>query len=34
MERIDNGLPPETWEERASSGLVPPGAREVMSTNT
>jgi dihydropyrimidine dehydrogenase (NAD+) subunit PreA len=34
MERVDNGLPPETWEERASSGLVPPGAREVMSTNT
>ena len=34
MERIDNGLPPETWEERTVKGLVPPAVREVMSTNT
>ena len=34
MERIDNGLPFESWEERTAKGLVPPGAQEVMSTNT
>jgi len=34
MERIDNGLPPESWEDRTAKGLVPPGAAEVMSTNT
>jgi dihydropyrimidine dehydrogenase (NAD+) subunit PreA len=34
MECIDNGLPSETWEERTAKGLVPPGARDVMSTNT
>ena len=34
MERIDNGLPVESWEDRTASGLVPPGACEVMSTNT
>jgi dihydropyrimidine dehydrogenase (NAD+) subunit PreA len=34
MERVDNGLPFESWEERTAKGLVPPGAREVMSTNT
>ena len=34
MERIDNGLPFESWEERTTKGLVPPGAQEVMSTNT
>jgi dihydropyrimidine dehydrogenase (NAD+) subunit PreA len=34
MERIDNGLPFESWEERTAKGLVPPGAEEVMSTNT
>jgi dihydropyrimidine dehydrogenase (NAD+) subunit PreA len=34
MERIDKDLPFESWEERTAKGLVPPGAREVMSTNT
>jgi len=34
MERIDKDLPPESWEERVAKGLVPSGAREVMSTNT
>ncbi len=26
MERIENGLPPQTWEERVASGTVPDGA--------
>jgi dihydropyrimidine dehydrogenase (NAD+) subunit PreA len=26
MERIDNGLPPQTWEERVAAGTVPEGA--------
>jgi dihydropyrimidine dehydrogenase (NAD+) subunit PreA len=30
MERIDNGLPPQTWEERTAAGLVPAGASEVL----
>jgi dihydropyrimidine dehydrogenase (NAD+) subunit PreA len=34
MERVDNGLPFESWEERTAKGLVTPGAQEVMSTNT
>src|SRR5271156_6494831 len=34
MERIDNGLPFESWEERTAKGLIPPEAHEVMSTNT
>jgi dihydropyrimidine dehydrogenase (NAD+) subunit PreA len=34
MERVDNGLPFESWEERTAKGLVPSGAQEVMSTNT
>jgi len=34
MERVANGLGFESWEERTAKGLVPPGAREVMSTNT
>jgi dihydropyrimidine dehydrogenase (NAD+) subunit PreA len=34
MERVDNGLPFESWEERTAKGLVPPGTQEVMSTNT
>ena len=34
MERVNNGLPFESWEERSAKGLVPPGAHEVMSTNT
>jgi dihydropyrimidine dehydrogenase (NAD+) subunit PreA len=34
MERFDNGLPFESWEERTAKGLVPSGASEVMSTNT
>ena len=34
MERVDSGLPFESWEERSAKGLVPPGAHEVMTTNT
>jgi dihydropyrimidine dehydrogenase (NAD+) subunit PreA len=34
MERVDNGLRFESWEERTAKGLVPPGTEEVMSTNT
>jgi dihydropyrimidine dehydrogenase (NAD+) subunit PreA len=34
MERIDKDLPFESWEERTAKGLVPPRAREAMSTNT
>jgi len=30
MERIDNGLPPQTWEQRTAAGLVPAGASEVL----
>ena len=28
MERIENGLPPQTWEERTAAGLIPAGAAE------
>ncbi len=28
MERIENGLPPQTWEERSAAGLVAVGAGE------
>ena len=28
MDRVENGLPPETWEQRTASGLVPAGASE------
>ncbi len=34
MERVENGLPFESWEERTAKGLAGPGAREVMSTDT
>ena len=34
MERVDNGLAFESWEERTAKGLVPPGTHEVMSTNS
>lgn len=34
MERIDNGLSFESWEERTSKGLMAPGSHRVMSTNT
>ena len=34
MERIDKGLPFESWEERVAKGLVTTGTGEVMSTNT
>lgn len=33
MDRVDAGLPSQTWEERTAVGLVPDGSREVMSTN-
>jgi dihydropyrimidine dehydrogenase (NAD+) subunit PreA len=32
MERVENGLPFESWEERSARGLAPPG-QPVMSTN-
>ena len=28
MERIDNGLPPQTWEERTAAGMVQAGGGE------
>ena len=28
MERIENGLPPQTWEERTAAGLVPAGTSD------
>ncbi len=31
MERIDNGLSPQTWEERTAAGLV-PGTSEVLTS--
>jgi dihydropyrimidine dehydrogenase (NAD+) subunit PreA len=34
MERIDEGISAESWEQRVAKGLVPSGASEVMSTNT
>lgn len=34
MERIDNGLLFESWEERTAKGLIPPSTHGVMSTNT
>jgi len=33
MERIENGLAPQTWEERSAAGMVPDGAQQPMSTN-
>ena len=33
MERVDNELPFESWEERTAEGLVPPGTHGVMSAN-
>ncbi|MGH9596671.1 MAG: NAD-dependent dihydropyrimidine dehydrogenase subunit PreA, partial [Edaphobacter sp.] len=34
MERVDNGMAFESWEDRTAKGLVQPGAQGVMSTNT
>ncbi len=33
MEQIQNGLPPQTWEERVAAATVPENATEVMNTN-
>jgi dihydropyrimidine dehydrogenase (NAD+) subunit PreA len=30
MERVENGLPAETWEQRTSEGLVPGGTAEAV----
>ena len=30
MERIDNGLPPQTWEERTAERLLPGTSCEVL----
>jgi dihydropyrimidine dehydrogenase (NAD+) subunit PreA len=29
MVRMENGLPPQTWEERVAAGLTPAGVSEV-----
>jgi dihydropyrimidine dehydrogenase (NAD+) subunit PreA len=34
MERLDNGLPFESWEERSANGLTPSGTQRVTSTNS
>jgi dihydropyrimidine dehydrogenase (NAD+) subunit PreA len=34
MERVDNGLSFESWEDRTEKGAVPSGVQGVMSTNT
>ena len=33
MERIDTGLPPETWEERVAAGVVPQGVGHAGNPN-
>jgi dihydropyrimidine dehydrogenase (NAD+) subunit PreA len=33
MDRIDSGLPSETWEQRVASGTISEGTSEVLSTN-
>lgn len=33
MERVENGLPRQSWEDRASAGMVPEGAREALGAN-
>lgn len=30
MERIENGLPTQSWADRTSAGVIPEGAREVL----
>jgi dihydropyrimidine dehydrogenase (NAD+) subunit PreA len=30
MERIDNGLPPQTWDERVAAGTVPKGVEHAL----
>jgi dihydropyrimidine dehydrogenase (NAD+) subunit PreA len=32
MERIENGLAPQTWAERTAAGITPDGACEVVNT--
>ena len=33
MERVENGLPSQSWEERTAAAAIPDGTSEVMSTN-
>lgn len=33
MERIENGLPRQSWEDRTSAGVIPEGTREVLGAN-
>jgi hypothetical protein len=33
MERIENGLAPQTWAERVAAGITPGGACDVVTTN-
>jgi hypothetical protein len=33
MERIENGLPFESWEQRSAKGAVAPAVQEVVSKN-
>jgi dihydropyrimidine dehydrogenase (NAD+) subunit PreA len=33
MERIENGLAPETWEERTSAGMIPAGVGHASNPN-
>jgi dihydropyrimidine dehydrogenase (NAD+) subunit PreA len=33
MERIDNGLPPQTWEERVTAAIVPQGVEHTPLPN-
>jgi dihydropyrimidine dehydrogenase (NAD+) subunit PreA len=33
MERIENGLPPQTWAERVAAGIVPSGVEHVGNPN-
>jgi hypothetical protein len=32
MERIENGLAPQTWAERVAAGITPGGTCEVVTT--
>jgi len=34
MERVENGLPFQSWEERVAAGMVPAGAQTVQNPNT
>jgi hypothetical protein len=34
MEQVENGLPPQTWDERVAAGIVPAGAENAFNPNT